>query len=109
MLINDQEECSETERKAPRIMIFSLTEASRITIYCVTSLGSQEGVEKQNELGVMEYFIERLARPLVGGDLWHETLHIITYSNHQTSVHILIGVFCISEQRSRTDWRVQYS
>lgn len=46
VLINDQQECSETERKAPRNTIFRLTEASRITIYSVTSLWSQGGVEK---------------------------------------------------------------
>lgn len=46
ILINDQEEFSETERKAPQITIFRLTEASRMTIYSVTSLGSRGEVEK---------------------------------------------------------------
>lgn len=66
---HQKEECSETEWKAPGITIFRLTEASWITIYSVTSLGSRGGVEKWNELWVMKYLIERLARPLVGGEI----------------------------------------
>lgn len=55
----------------------------------------------------MEYFIGRLARPLVGGVLLHKTLDIITYCNHQTSIHFAIGAFCVSEFRDWTSRRLQ--
>lgn len=55
----------------------------------------------------MEYFIGRLARPLVGGVLLHKTLDIITYCNHQTSIHFAIGPFCVSEFRGWASRRLQ--